>query len=350
MARVYVSINTKRLVEGRVGNVSPRTSKGYVANNVYVYNRITGGSIYATAQRPFPQMNGSIPTSAFNKLDARIVDSVTGQKAELLTAAVEWKTSLDMITRRAGQLRHAYLSLRRLEFGKVASLLSMSPRDAGVARFRSKKKTSASEMWLEYWMGWAPAWGDIANALAALGRDFPAQKLKASTRFTKDPYYEKIVVGDERINTVGECGGRLSAYGSVKVTNYNLLLASQLGLTNPVLTGFQLIPFSFILNWFVNCEQMLGALNPHAGVSVTRAGYGYTVTSTVSSTGIVRVEDLVLGGTKLTKLDERQVGRFIGRVPHSPPSPRLQVKFDKVSLTRASTSISLLVEIFLRKK
>lgn len=349
--KVYSSVDTKTLVEGRVGFVSPRSPKGYVSNNAYSHNRVTGGSIYATAQRPFPRMNASIPTSAFNKLNARIVDSVTGPKAELLTAAVEWRTSLDMITQRARQLGHAYLALRRLEFGRVASLLSMSPRDAAIARKRASRKTSASEMWLEYWMGWAPTWGDIANALSALERDFPAQKLKASTRFTKEPYYDKFVAGNERLTTVGDCEGRISAYGSVKITNYNLLLASQLGLTNPVLTGFQLIPFSFILNWFVNAEQMLGALNPHAGVSVSTAGYGYAVRSTVRAEGQVWLWDPYLGTKiKLITVNEVQNGRYVGRVPGSIPTPQLQVKFDTPSLTRAATSISLLVEIFLRKK
>lgn len=308
------------------------------------------------------------PRNAENRLYGKLSNAVAGgDRAELLTAAAEWRESLEMVYLRTQQILESYKKLRRFDLpGVVRQLTKPVARPAASYRFRKnergftswnrKKKSnnyqSLTEGWLEYWMGWAPAMGDIYTALDVLQRPFPPQHISVARRY-KAEYEERFDYPNYKSFEQVKHEGVISVYGDLEITNYNLYLMNQMGLLNPLNTGYQIIPFSFVLNWFVNVEQCLKSLSDFAGVKLVNKGMGHYQSREGSKTVDRKEWDTAPDGSWYLK-DVREDGSYTGysrqRIPGRVPEVQLIVKFDRLSLSRAATAVSLLVEVFLRKR
>jgi len=253
-----------------------------------------------------------------------------------------------MITQRAIQLGQAYRHVRKLELAKAARVLGMEPQHAKKAQSRAARKASPESAWLEYWMGWAPLYGDIYNALDVLQRPYPDEHFRTGFAFGNSPASQVIgnpVSSMSYARKEHKGYARISAYGKFRVTNHNLYRANQLGLINPAATLWEIVPFSFIVDWFTNVGQVLNGMSDFAGVTLRETGIGLLEVGDVSCFGYNgRYENgkLVKDYFHGTVHFERRT-----RSPGNIPSPRLTLDLPKLSLTRAATSISLLSSIFL---
>lgn len=370
---IYRNIQTQRQLDQKTGSKSVRINGKYVANQLYTFARgaisppTDGVENISWAE----VINDPISTRTNNKLYDKLRQEVSGPKGELLTGAVEWRTSLDMISSRVTQISKAYLAVRRFQFAKAASVLGITtPKRLYKLNRKTaqQRKLSPTSLWLEYWMGWAPLHGDIAHAINTLTagpqtstKHFSVGVRQSSSRSNK--YGNWTPDASRYIKWIKEFSSEstFSAYGDVTVANHNSNLATQLGFTNPVLTAWQLVPFSFIADWFVNVGQVLGSLTDFAGLTFTNTGRGEKHEVKLSSDRYVG--DFYwnywwdASGSHQTRVYTYTASRqdafctYLYRLPGSLPLPRLDIaRFDKLSLTRAATSISLLTEIFLRKK
>lgn len=348
--RIYVNRSTPTLREFRSGTVNPRKTGGWKTNNAYT--SILHRGRYANTNVPPPTDAWATvqPTTAvYNRLYAKVVDRVRGSASQGLTAAVEWRSSLEMITQRAIQLGQAYRHVRKLELAKAARVLGMEPRHAKKAQSRAARKASPESAWLEYWMGWAPLYGDIYNALDVLQRPYPDEHFRTGFAFGNSPAPQVTGNPSSSVN-YGRKDHKgyayISAYGKFRVTNHNLYRANQLGLINPATTLWEIVPFSFIVDWFTNVGQVLNGMSDFAGIELRETGIGLYEVGDVSWSGYngrydskgKLVKDYFYGTVHF----ERKT-----RTPKTIPSPRLTLGLPKLSLTRAATSISLLSSIFL---
>lgn len=359
--KVYSNIATSKVLENRYGVVN----NGISSNNWYQHTFSKGDGEVCSPYDGRYQFR-SIPPGDMNKLYRKLVDAVNGgTQGELLTAAVEWKKSLDMVTRRTLWILESYKSFRRFDLPAAVEKLSRPvARPASVRVFRKNERgftswnrrpkklrnlPNVTESWLEYWLGWAPAMGDIFNALDVLQRPFPNQHISVATSTV---IRERVLFNEsgKRGIELFTQSGVVGCYADAQVTNYNLHLLNQMGLINPALTAFHIIPFSFVLNWFVNVQQVLGALTDFAGVSLTNTGTAVYVTRE----GTVATQTLSFDYSLGKYVWKARNGSIRGfdkrRNPGSLPTPQLTCQFDRLSLTRAATAVSLLVEVFLRKR
>lgn len=287
-----------------------------------------------------------------NQLYDKLREELTGEHSEILTSSVEWKSSLDMISGRARQLGSAFLAVKRFRFKQAALILGIQTP----ARFKNltkkgaqKKKLSPTSAWLEYWMGWAPACGDIANAIDILQKGPPASVRHFNVGVGIRDVRVDNVIGSSgnktNISTTYTRTGSYAAYGDVEVTNHNVDLANKMGFVNPILTMWQVVPFSFIVDWFANVGTILGSLTDFVGLTFKNTGTALYYTTVADARGVYGV-----GTSAPTKFLQVGFAWIKMRFPGALPKPRLDIRMlDKLSLTRAATSISLLVESFLRK-
>lgn len=302
-----------------------------------------------------------ISTSGFsdpwvrNTLHSKLVDQLQdGNSAQLLTSLVEVGESYNMIARRAITLRRAFVALRKFDLPRVAKELAL-PRDVQRnAEKRVSKKHLVTQNWLEYWMGWAPLVGDIQSTMKVLDSNPRSKPLRVSCRKTIpqirggyeiNPYWGTIF---QRYSNYA-IKSRYSYGARIQLVNPQLNLASQLGLTNPLATAWELVPFSFIANWFVNVDQLLQASSPFYGYSVLD-GHG-TLKSEVHSFMLNSVMEW--DGSKWAFRHHKQQYDAVGffRRPMPIPTPGLVFSLpDRLSLSRAATSISLLTQLFLNPK
>lgn len=355
--RVIQNIDTLAWTKTRMGGRTTKVNGKYVSQSEYYSDDRT--STAPLNRMPWYISSKSIgaqPMSAStnNRLAARLTKEMSTVKGELLTSMIEAQDTFDMITNRARQLGAAYLAVRNGKFNKAASILSMShvPRNVRVG---SVKRQSPTALWLEYWLGWAPLMGDIGLISDVINNQKPIYNQAFSVGVTQVDvwrvYSHDVVVPDRLVSTSDinyAFNTHFTAYGKARVTNQNYRLATQLGLTNPALTAWQLVPFSFIVDWVVNVGQVLNSYAEFLPFELYDTGQAFKTTGTVSS-----YQSIVnhFAGVYVPRINRQTAeGYVLRRTPGALPRPRLMLSLpDRLSLTRAATSISLLTEIFLRK-
>lgn len=217
-------------------------------------------------------------SAARGKLVARI-----SSRAELLTAAFELGESCGMIERRALQLARAFSALRRRDFSAVNRALN-APRNYRPKGWRKRARDTGG-LWLEYSFGWAPLVGDIQNAVDVLQEPIKSVFVSATAKggspeaqhlspkilevdpdavypYTDYSYSHRYKVFQLAVVRMG---------AEIGIENPNLWLANQLGLVNPFKTAYELIPFSFLLDWVGNVSQFLFQGTDFLGLSLQNA-------------------------------------------------------------------------------
>lgn len=287
----------------------------------------------------------AVLTSAMNAAYSRFVEQVRGVRSELGTALVEGRSAVDMVQNRALALARSYRELRRGNFRGFLDSLSTRPKRKHREMYWSRPK-DASSLWLEYWMGWAPSVSDIYNSVAVLTKDrypdYVSISAGARRRFTSvrnvkwDKYEQRRAIYE------GEIIARIGA--DVRCINPNLALMSDLGLVNPASVAWQVVPFSFLVDWFGNVGDCLNSFSDLWGFEVVRPYNTAYHKLTASEFGIV-LQNWGKGTSCASSGSGVAVRRQLGI-----PSPVLQFSIpERLSVTRAATSISLLISLFTGK-
>lgn len=257
--------------------------------------------------------------------------------ASIGTAVAEGRESLNLIGSRATQLGKAFLSLKRGQFRRFLKLLQVRPLKKD-QRTRWTRPKDAASIWLEYWMGWAPMIGDIYDAMKVLSGEIPSIPVVA---YASAPFQHTIKMSgygiDHTASNSGKAGAKYS--GVVVVTNLNLASAEQLGLINPAVVAWELVPFSFIVNWFIPVQDYLANYSFGAGMEISKREM--TVRTKVTGSELrINNNQVEWSNTSRAASFSRVVDSFIlpPRLLFDPPN--------KLSKERAATAISLLVSIF----
>lgn len=155
----------------------------------------------------------------------------------------------------------------RLPNKKKVSLLDRDYRNR-----RITPQQLVADGWLELQFGWGPLLSDVhtsAEALAQKNLTSPGEVFKA-TGFAKR---EESVLGykldtgaiplrERRITH--ECHSKTVIYAMI--TQWEIYLASSMGLSNPSKVAWDVIPFSFVADWFYPFAKTLESLNATQGL------------------------------------------------------------------------------------
>lgn len=211
-----------------------------------------------------------------NSLYDKFKDHVS-DRADMGVGLAELRKSTTMITERALQLAQFCSALRRGQFDRAARILTLDKPPKGVSR----QKQAASN-YLEFHFGAAPLYGDIHNAIDVLQRPLKSIAVRATKaeilgRWDLEPPVHLVQTrvaypNDlERItHRYWDIRQRRVACGAhVVVNNHNLWLANQLGLINPASIAWELVPFSFVSDWFGNIGTIIGSYSDFYGLTLS---------------------------------------------------------------------------------
>ena len=267
-----------KIQTGAQGNkVDPTTYTAYGARFPLSTPRLPSGAYQPDVDAPnlvfFSSFVGSpVPFGkARNQAWSNLVTSVRTGPASLGVTFAQWGQAMDMIGSRAAQM---YQSYRQLKRGNFRGFL----RTLGVGAKRKHKNLikslvdQASSLWLEYSYGWKPLVQDMYNAANALSQPVPGGRCVGQGKGTN-----KNTALSCQYDTVGRC--RMGAW--IYVSNPNLYLLQQLGVANPAVVAWDLIPFSFVADWVFDIDTFLGAWTDLLGCTVTRAYTSYSTKSTL---------------------------------------------------------------------
>lgn len=327
-----------RVVTTKARLLGETTSFGGMANA----GAYTGDYLCAPDESP-PCLEGYIDR-AKNNARAKLVDQVR-KEAMLAVNYYERKQAASMLSSRLFQMARFTAALRSGRVIDAARALHLNPQNYFSPKGYNPKRGWRSikdfgDAYLEYHFGLEPLIGDIFSCVEILTTvpnpnpfTVKGKRVAVSAGFTQkggSPFYETY----ER-KMVGYVSSKAGA--TIRVRDAEAYKLASLGLVNPATFILEIIPFSFLLDWVSNLSDFLGQWTDFVGLDVIDPWYGYTVnvTSTYSYTYIASG----INGRMVEK-----TGFYSPRILGIPSVTLKATLPPRISLTRAATAISLLLQ------
>lgn len=258
--------STKRMGDAGSG-MSVRTGEFDIYNG-YSNTIITSGSAGGLSTFEI----STVGRLASNKL----LLAIKNQKVNLAQAFAERKQTVDLVASTATKIALALKATRKGNLVDAAKALGCdapkraSRRAAREARVRpNPTNKQMSRRWLELQYGWRPLVSDVYGSMESI----------ADTGKTPTPYYSVVarhIVKRPFTNVVRDVSTELQVekgtlyYKHQYTVRYSIdnpftRSLSQLGITNPLLIAWELMPWSFVIDWFLPVGNAISSLDATVG-------------------------------------------------------------------------------------
>lgn len=262
---LYKDSNSTRFPGGKINRsvVNPYTLRKVVRQQLKFnpgrYN-VSSPPSYSTELLRSSSCPGypGVRASLENEMRAKFLGKLKYGSASLGMTLATYKESRAMI--------HKRLMKTSETLDDVLAYLRGHPQ--ALARIRKRREPLAGQF-LEYEFGWVPLMQDIEAAYRTV---IQHAAVDGYTRVSgKRPLVGTIVWQRDRdgSNAASYEGVlRISYSAYVRVTNHNLWLAERAGLINWAAVAWDAVPWSFVVNMFVNTSQIIGSLTDSIGLAI----------------------------------------------------------------------------------
>lgn len=237
-------------------NLAADTTREFISYRPIYINRKLAGMATQPDQYNLPSSRDRerLKQRAMNKAIAKFMDG----KQQLGADFAERQKTISMI---GGRVIQAYKILKLVKSGKLGKAVKMlkggkEPTSKKIAKLR-----------LEFAYGWAPLVGSIYDVSS---REFPpnpefyiSEKVTTSFNSTSGP---RITEGSIRAGC-----SFLAMMNSPLVSS-----AEKLGLTNPASVAWEVVPFSFVVDWFIPISSYIQSLTAFSGYTIKDKCLSYT--------------------------------------------------------------------------
>lgn len=162
-------------------------------------------------------------------------------------------------------------AVKRLESAAFSLWALWRKRWQAISRAARRNARNWNQTFLEFHFGWIPLIEDVHSAAKTVLGPVPYGRFQGTHKDTwRTAYYGP---SSSRHTSVFEASVRVQ--GEVGVSNPNLYLLNQLGLLNPAAIAWELVPYSFVLDWFTNIGQVLGQFTAFGGLDTSRVSWTF---------------------------------------------------------------------------
>lgn len=237
------------------------------------FNNYYGSGSYSGLASHFISVGANWPTevNVQNELRACITDvrnKLKGQRVNLAVAFAELGQTIDMFTSAATQAVKLYRELRHGLKSAAKKFRRWNQRD--------QLQEAAANVWLTYTYGVKPLISDLNGLLyeAETARPYvvKVRAQRSAEKFFSTRAY--LAMTDSYYYRLASCttSVRVKAIGVINNPAANLF--TRLGLTNPAELAWEIIPYSFVFDWFVNVGDVLSSLDALVGYDHVSAALG----------------------------------------------------------------------------
>lgn len=326
------------------------------------------------------------PLSLRSEVENRLLGGIKSQKLDIMTSVAEGRSTLSFLAARSASAVEVARAFRTRDYKRLRNALTAPPPQRHSKGFREYhagrkgdyieakrrwydqtgrrnlpqddpafKTRSLASNWLEYNYAVTPLLLDIHGA-AEYAADYITRvqpPVLRSAASSSRPVNKKVSVGTAvqstaRVFYQGNLNGKIDYHHVIyyQVNRDGLRQMSQLGVTNPAATAWELTPFSFLIDWLLPVGEFLQGWDAPLGCALVD---GYTLCH-LSVLGSLNMQDGNIGpinyGTVLNpgtaEVTYRGFVRRANRVfPY--PSPRIKNPF---SVRHAATVSALIRNLF----
>jgi hypothetical protein len=325
---------------------------GLVQTCTNVWNRTgnTWGAVIPTV----PSVSDDITyNKAVNQLIASAESEISGNLAQDFA---QFGQTTRLIANTATRIAGSISALKRGNFSKAIRFLTEGkPRRGHVPRRTLDHQKTLASNWLELQYGWKPLLQDIEGAMRSTAKLMVAD---TSVKEVRGSAQRLVVVSDRPKRTAGEyapivCDREVLTQYAVKlkmrykVDDHLKAFAAQTGFTNPINLGWEILPYSFVVDWFLPIGPYLSALSAWDGL----AFMGGTKTEFMKQYVTINVNLQGVVFTTGQKIDEsayytRDSIRHNRVTLISFPRLRLPSLKSGVSVTHAANALALMTAAF----
>lgn len=247
-------------------------------------------SVYAECQPGYQGVTdpGANWTSKLQGDAARkVLNGLKDQSFNAAQALAERKQTADLFAKTATRVAKAITSLRKGDMLGAARGLGVVPPKRAKRRFNKSfvkgQADAVGNAWLELQYGWKPLLNDVYGAAEHLaksnnnamrgkvhGRAARQETITTTTKHSVAPYtgtYTTVSTGTAKVSI------RYTILYEVSSPTEQSL--SKLGITNPLLLAWELLPYSFVADWFLPVGNWLSTLDATRGLTFKAGSYAY---------------------------------------------------------------------------
>lgn len=296
------------------------------------------------------------------KCNAKLLAKVKDMKMDLSVAFGTRQQTVDFIAETAGKFARTLRSLKKGDLGGARRALfggSATSREAKRFKAESDKNwyQCMSNQWLEMQYAWSPFLSDIYAGMD-LWNTFPRRPTKvigqeevtrSSVIFTRDFHggnIDRKTTAEHklRIRETMFCDLEDSAISSLTTS------ASQIGLTNPALLAWDVLPFSFVVDWFLPLGSYLSSMDSMLGIkfkrTVVATKYEAKILNEFYGNGRYNQNISRVSGYASSRSIQKDFRRHISYIAPRPIFPSFK---NPLGTSHAMTSLSLMIALFSNK-
>lgn len=234
------------------------------------------------------------------ELLSKLASQIRGHDFNLAVSAAEAGQTLSMIALTATRLGRAIHDLKRGDLRSVLGSLTVSKQQSARAKTRVDRNDIGGA-WLELQYGWIPLLSDVKSAAEALA-------------WNQIPHTMTIRVGRSRnfemASPVGfRCVSDCRISRRYKVVLYDDMGAFDgLGLTDPATVVWELVPYSFVADWFIPIGDYLDTRSVLRNAKAVKVIQSTRLVKNFSIPGVNSCPDA--NGTRMTTQGSGYVQRY----------------------------------------
>lgn len=253
--------------------------ESYVAAQVFVRNTATEPGFY------YAYTNGG---NAIPGLDAqlrmKLLRKMRGMEFNVPVAIAEAGSAIGMITKRATDLVSILRGLRRMDPRPLLRAAGLSEKSKSARRYKSHvgrdPSGAAADLWLEARYGWMPLLADCHSAVNVVMDtvDRPIDRtsiVRALVKGEEDQNVQNVSMGTFLSDTYRHVSdSRVGVWRFVPKSGY---YPARFGVLNPLTVAWEVVPFSFVADWFLPISDYLASFDTSFRVDHSGGTYGQKV-------------------------------------------------------------------------
>jgi hypothetical protein len=213
----------------------------------------------------------NVPAKVVSRCSAKVQNAIRGGDFNVGQTLGEMPETLRFIADTFSDLLHLAKLTRGRKWKEIGQTIGILPESFD-------KSGTFARNWLALQYGWKPMLNDIYSAAMTISEGIQKDPPLSIVRISRDtdfgvgglPFYSHksgITNPASKFNRGIEMGVTFT------VANPSLYDLTKLGLTNPLSTAWEILPLSFVIDWFIPIGNFLTALTPPMGL---RFQHGYS--------------------------------------------------------------------------